>query len=243
MLYPMGIWMFLTALGIVWSRRRPNGHVGWLLMLTASIWLLVMAMPVTGLALLRHLELQAGTYADSAVLSRSGVRNIVVLGGDLRHGKLSPADRIAYTSLVRLMEGIRIWKEMPGSRLVLSGGGYSDASSSGEGMAVLARVLNVPDNAIVVENKSLDTEDEARQLKSLLSDRPFALVTSASHMRRSLKSFRRMGLAPIPAPADFQSQYEGMDFNMFLPSANGLAEAQKAVHEYLGLLFLWIKGG
>ena len=178
-------------------------------------------------------------------LSRNDVKWIVVLGGDLRGGELSPADRVAYSSLVRVMEGIRLWKAMPDSKLVLSGGTYSPRKMpTGLGMALLARELGVPQTAIVVENQSWDTEGEARLLKPILGKNRFALVTSAYHMRRSVLSFKRMGLDPIPAAGRFHDK-GGLSTRRtaaFLPSPMALELSQTAIHEYPGDLVAHHKG-
>lgn len=243
-LNPICISLLLCLTGAALWILRPRRHVGFILVLSGSLVLLVMSLPLTSDRLVRSLELKAGEYADPGELSRIDVKWIVVLGGDLRGGELSPADRVAYSSLVRVMEGIRLWKAMPGSKLVLSGGTYSPRKmTTGLGMALLARELGVPEIAIVLENQSWDTEDEARLLKLVLGKNRFALVTSAYHMRRSVLSFKRMGLDPIPAPADFMTK-GGFQLGVrtFLPSPMALELSQTAIHEYLGTLWLTIKG-
>ncbi len=243
-LNPICISLLLCLTGATLWILRPRSRVGLVLVLSGSLVLLVMSLPLTGRRLLRSLELKAGEYADPEELSRNDVKWIVVLGGDLRGGELSPADRVAYSSLVRVMEGIRLWKAMPDSKLVLSGGTYSSRKMpTGLGMALLARELGVPQTAIVVENQSWDTQGEARLLKPILGKNRFALVTSAYHMRRSVLSFKRMGLDPIPAPADFMTKgVFQLGVQAFLPSPMALELSQTAIHEYLGTLWLATKG-
>jgi uncharacterized SAM-binding protein YcdF (DUF218 family) len=243
-LNPICISLLLCLTGATLWILRPRRRVGFILVMSGSLVLLVMSLPLTGDWLVRSLELKAGEYADPGELSRNDVKWIVVLGGDLRGGELSPADRVAYSSLVRVMEGIRLWKAMPDSKLVLSGGTYSPRKmATGLGMALLARELGVPENAIVVESQSWDTQGEARILKPILGKNRFALVTSAYHMRRSVLSFKRMGLDPIPAPADFMEKGGfQLGVNTFLPSPVALELSQTAIHEYLGTLWLTIKG-
>jgi uncharacterized SAM-binding protein YcdF (DUF218 family) len=242
-LNPICISLLLCLTGATLWILRPRRRVGFMLVLSGSLVLLVMSFPLTGRRLVHSLELKAGEYADSRELSRNDVKWIVVLGGDLRGGELSPADRVAYSSLVRVMEGTRLWKSMPDCKLVLSGGTYSPRKmSTGLGMALLARELGVPQNAIVVEDQSWDTEGEARLLKPILGKNRFALVTSAYHMRRSVLIFKRMGLDPIPAPADFMTKgVFQLGVGTLLPSPMALELSQTAIHEYLGTLWLTIK--
>jgi uncharacterized SAM-binding protein YcdF (DUF218 family) len=241
-IYPLGASLLLWLIGIICWRRRPRSYAGPALVTIGAVWLLLMSMPVTGFLLLHSLEAQAGRYADPTELSRDGVKFIVVLGGDLRAGKLTSADRIAYTSLVRLMEAIRLWKKIPGSRLVLSGGRVSEKTMTcAEGMALLAEELGVPRDAIILEAKSWDTEEEASLLKPILGENRFALVTAARHIPRSMMLFRAKGLNPIPAPADFETEEFIFMFNSLLPKVHGLEISQDAIHEYLGICVAMIR--
>jgi uncharacterized SAM-binding protein YcdF (DUF218 family) len=241
-LYPLGASLLMWALGTLVWLRRPRSRAGVLLMWVGGLWLLAMSLPVTGFYLLHSLEARAGGYADPGKLASDGVKYIVVLGGDLRPGKLTAADRIANTSLVRLMEAIRLWKSLPDGKLVLSGGRYSPKiMTTGDGMAELAREMGVPHDAILVERESLDTDDEAQLLKPLLGVHPFALVTTACHMPRSLMLFRGKGLNPIPAPADFETKEFVFELVGILPRMSGLDKSHKATHEYLGICVLMMK--
>jgi uncharacterized SAM-binding protein YcdF (DUF218 family) len=242
-LCPVGSSLFLWITGLVLLKARPRSRAGFLLVLAGGLWLFMAALPVTGVLLLRPLETRAGSYAIPQELSNAGVRYIVVLGGDSRGGELTTVDRIAYSSLVRVMEGIRLWRAVPGSRLVLSGGSYSpEKMPTGEGMAALAVESGVPPEAIVKETLSLDTDDEAKLLSPLLGKESFALVTSACHMPRALLIFRRMGLNPMPAPADFEVKRIDFDLRCLLPSANGLEMTHRAIREYIGALVVSMKG-
>jgi len=241
-LYPLGASLLLLFVGTILWRRRPKSHAGPIMVTAGAVWLLLMSLPITGFILLRSLEVQAGRYADPVELSRNGIRHIVVLGGDLRAGNLTSADRIANTSLVRVMEAIRLWKQIPDSRLVLSGGSVSNKlMTTADGMALLAKELGVPRDAIILEDKSRDTEDEARLLKSMLGTDPFALVTTACHMPRSVRLFRQKGLNPIPAPADFETTEFIFSFNSLLPTIQGLGMTHNAIHEYLGICMAMVR--
>jgi len=243
MFSPVCVSLLLCGVGATLWALRPKRRVGFIMVLSGSMLLFAMSFPWTGAFFVRSLELKAGPYADPAELSRNGVKWIVVLGGDLRGGDLTPADRLANSSLVRVMEGIRLWRGIPGSKLVLSGGTYTSLKMpTGLGMALLAQELGVPQTAIVLETHSWDTEDEARLLKPVLGANQFALVTSAYHMRRSVLHFKRMGLDPIPAPADFMTKdFQPRVVGRLLPSAKALDLSEIAIHEFLGTLWLGIK--
>ena len=118
LIFPVCLSLLLGIGGIIlWQRRR----VACLLVSLSLAWLFVMSFPVTGLLLVKSLESRAGPYADPASLTAAGVRYIVVLSGEFREGDLLSADRLG-CSVLRLVEGVRLWRGVPGCKLVVTGG-------------------------------------------------------------------------------------------------------------------------
>jgi uncharacterized SAM-binding protein YcdF (DUF218 family) len=171
-----------------------------------------------------------------------GIKWVVVLGGGHSSDPLLPVtSQLAEPALFRLVEGIRLHKLLPESRLILSGGSGFDPVPDAKIMLDAALFLGVDRQDVVLEQASKDTKDEARLIKDLVKDDRFILVTSASHMPRSMALFEAQGMRPIPAPSDHlvKERQGGMSPGMFFPSALGLAKAERAVYEYLG--FMWSK--
>ncbi|MBA7705698.1 hypothetical protein ES703_114534 [subsurface metagenome] len=67
---------------------------------------------------------------------------------------------MAGESLQRLVEGIRLYNLLPGSRLILSGGTAFGDITSAEVMKQVALEVGVPENDILMEPDSMDTKDE-----------------------------------------------------------------------------------
>jgi uncharacterized SAM-binding protein YcdF (DUF218 family) len=104
--------------------------------------------------------------------------------------------------------------------------------------------LGVPEDKIIVDDRSRDTIESGRFSKILCDERGFKkplLVTSAYHMKRAMFSFRKAGLAVVPLPAGFET-WPGKVYGWvdYLPSANALEKTAAAIHEYLGLFFYTI---
>jgi uncharacterized SAM-binding protein YcdF (DUF218 family) len=173
----------------------------------------------------------------------AGVQRIVILGGGIRNPKadLPVNEKLDSTSMNRLLEGLRLFRQIPEGHLVVSGGGFwgsRQAEICADLMARMAVSLGVPMEKIFIEPDSLDTDDQARMLAGLLGEEPFVLVTSAFHMPRSVKLFRREGMDPIPAPCDFRSKGgTALRISDFVPYPDRLEETTLAVREYYGLLF------
>jgi uncharacterized SAM-binding protein YcdF (DUF218 family) len=173
----------------------------------------------------------------------TGVKTVVVLGGGLRNegSNLSPGSVLGLSSLSRLLEGIRLLRQMEGGRLILSGGGWRgrrQLRASAVVMQEMAVELGIPADRVILEDQSRDTHEQAAALKSYLGKAPFLLVTSAFHMKRSLHLFSERDLSPLPAPADFRGNREKRyDVFDWLPSPHSLYDTILAVKEYGGLLF------
>jgi len=98
----------------------------------------------------------------------------------------------------------------------------------------------IPAENIVLEDKSRNTAESAENIKGIIGNEPFFLVTSAYHMPRSMEVFQKMGTYPIPAPADFkiEKDYDILDF---FPNAQNLKNTDSAFHEYFGILWYRLK--
>jgi uncharacterized SAM-binding protein YcdF (DUF218 family) len=230
--FPISVCLCLCILGILlWRRRR----LSFVLIAAGVAWLLIMSFPLVSLNFIQSLESRAGSYADPGELSTRGVKHIVVLSGGFREGHLTPADKLS-CSVLRLIEGVRLWRGIPDCTLVLTGGmipGLStDASVSGQ-MERMALEMGVPKEAIKIESESWRTEDQARLVSGMVKNHPFALVTSAYHMPRAVFIFQGMGLSPISAACDFQATKISVDYTTLLPGGEALMLSQTATREYL----------
>lgn len=242
LVFPVGLVLGLGLAGGLLRWLRPRGRSGGRLLALAGLLLFLMASPLVSHWLVAALESQAGDYADPTRLAALGVRRVVVLAGGVNPGDLTVGDRLGRHSLKRLLEGLRLWRALPGSTLILSGGAYPPGQPEAEAMAALARELGVPEEALDLEIASWDTEDQARILAARLGEEPFALVTSATHLPRSLRLFRGHGAHPQPAPADFQARGLVWNYELVMPTAAALAGSEAAFYEYVGLTWLRLRG-
>jgi len=173
------------------------------------------------------------------------VKWIVLLGGGhVADPGIPVTSQISNESLVRLVECVRIHRLIAGSKIILSGGAVYDSASEAGTFAKVAAILNVNARDIVLDDVSRDTEEQAENIRSIVGQDRFILVTSAYHMPRSMAIFNKAGLKPIPAPTDYlvkERQKKAPDD--FYPSSMGLMKAEYTLHEYLGLLWFRIRNG
>ncbi len=197
MMLPLPLLLLLIAFGIalLWfSRFQRTGKLcvslGWLLLLLLSL------QPVAD-SLLKPIEDKYPTWRGE-----KRVQYVVVLGGGYTwNPDWAPSSNLINNSLPRLTEGIRLWYENPGSKLIFTGAAAkTNPVSTAEAGARVAESLGIPRSEILVLDKPKDTEEEAAAVKMAIGDAPFLLVTSASHLPRAMLFFRRAGLTPLPAP-------------------------------------------
>ncbi len=201
-----------------------------------------MSLPIVTTHLVGSLENSAGPYVDPEELPRQHVQHIVVLAATYVDFRSTAADRWDRAGLQRLMEGVRIFKRFPEAKLILSGGSFGANQSDPDAMADLPVALGIPRSSLVLLTTARDTEHEARLVSKIVGERPFALVTSAIHIPRSMAIFRSLGMHPIPCPCDFQSKKQPSIYvRQFIPSAHALQTSTDALHEYMGLVWFRLR--
>lgn len=80
-------------------------------------------------------------------------------------------------------------------------------------------------------------------MKEAIGDAPFLLVTSASHLPRTMIFFRRAGLAPLPAPANQLAIESPLNpWERAIPSPVWLMHSDRVGYETLGRIWQRLKG-
>ena len=241
LVYPLPVCLALLVTGLcfLWlTRRKWTGR----LLVTLGTALLAL-LSFGGVASRMVIPLEAAYPPLQDLEGLGQVQWIVVLGGGHgSNGQVPATGRLSTAALSRLVEAIRLHRRLPNTRLLLSGGGPYIEQTNAEVMAEAATALGVAGENLVLETVSMDTEDEAVEIAGVVGEKPFILVTSAMHMRRSMFLFRHMGTHPIAAPTDNQFFDEVPQGPLrFFPSSENLWKTRLAVHEYVGMLWLRLR--
>lgn len=247
--YPVGLCLVILILGLfcLWVTRRQRLGKG--LATLGTVLLLLFSTSLISSGLLVPLEqrypalLHPETVSWGSKDSTSPKWIVVLGGGHVSDPRLPANSQISAAALGRVVEGVRLHKAVPGSKLLLSGGAVFDPVPEAEVMDRIAVLLGVKPQDIRLESDSRDTAEEAENIAKMIGREKFILVTSAAHMPRSMALFRRRGLQPIPAPADFRApKTQSPSPVRFFPGVGSLRQTQTAVHEYLGLTWAWLRG-
>ena len=251
LLTPLSIMMLLLGVGIflLWWKDGKHKKIGRWLVTGSFGWLAVIALLPIGGCLVAPLEYKYPALTDPASHPEaSKAKYVVVLGGGHSHGKnIPPTSELNLVTLARAVEAVRLHQALPHTEVIFSGGSVYYASKNKPNAEVLqaaAEAIGLPKGASRTSLKSRDTKDEAQAIADLIGKEPFILVTSASHMPRSVALFRNRGLDPIPAPTGHRTKHGEFrpGVGTFFPNSGRIAACERAIHEYLGIVWGKLRG-
>jgi len=230
---PLGWVVLLLVVGLVRKKRWP--------LIAALAVLYISSMPAVGNRLTHWLE---SGYPAVAIDQVESADAIVPLGGIF--GPLVPEGYLPNVgeACERLEAGITLMQKKKAPWLVFTGGRLPwskqlEVEGASSKRAAMAR--GIPDEQILVTREVGNTSDEAQAVAALMRERGWRkiiLVTSAWHMPRSARLFRKAGVDFVPFPVDFQiGVNDSLTLLDFLPSAGGLQRTETVVREWYGILF------
>jgi uncharacterized SAM-binding protein YcdF (DUF218 family) len=159
------------------------------------------------MALLGRLENRYSPLLDTKGVG--GAQTIVLLTGAAWHDPQVPStSQVGETTACRLAEAVRLFHLIPGAKLMVSGGSLDFKRGDkpvSEIVGDMANSMGIPRERILLETQSTTTYENCVEVQKILGDKPFILVTSASHLPRAIAVFEKLGVSPIPAPADFRA--------------------------------------
>lgn len=251
---PVGIMTLLFIAGLIVIAYHRTSRMGRRL-LWSGVWLyLIFLFTPLAEVLVSNLErpFPALLHPDAS----AGIRAIVVLSGYGEDFTFLPVtSKLSEETIARMVEGIRLYRELPGAKLVVSGGVLRAGDRPiADLMADFAKAMGVPEAAVVIEAKSETTHENLVEVKRIIGSEPFILVTSACDLRRSIAVARKLGMKPLAAPAAIwaaQHYPAGMPWlewswklieSVATPSTSRFGYLQWAYHEYVGYAWYWMLG-
>ncbi len=268
---PLPTLLLLILVGFLFYRKGRKRVSKWLFV-AAAVYLLLVTTPFVPEALLQRIERQYPVYDEGLPVEPEGLNDnlhsgavgfsplgdqgasvgtnnptqnpyILVLGSGTNYDPEKPAtQQLGETALVRLTEGIRIHRQHPGAKLVLSAGKRSQPITQAEVVAAAALTLGVLPADTLQLRSPMTTQEEAEAFVARFGvGEELILVTSARHLPRAMYLFQQAGLQPIPAPTDFKIGKDyGRSWINYLPGSNSLIKSELIIHEYVGMLWAWI---
>ena len=231
--YPLTLtlWLLPIAAALLLLRRRRAGLA---VLAAAGLWSLLWSIPSASDWLRGGLEHRYAPVAEARLPKADA---IVVLGGGNRYGWLDrPHVRPEDLESSRLAAGARAWLAQRAPIVVLSGGG-EPGDTEAQAMAAAIGRLGVPSSALLLEEHSRNTRDNAFYTAALADARGIRrvlLVTSSLHMPRALLQFRNAGIDTVPVPVPEKANRAHWR-DRWLPSRSALWRSGRALKEYAAL--------
>jgi len=238
--------ILVLAVGVVLAFHRRTGRAArwYFALVLAGYWIL--ASPACSEQLVRW---EGGAYRPVANAAEArGARTVVVLGAgnySIQSRGLS-INQVSWEGALRLLEGARLYRLLDRPTIIVSGGvtqPETGAASEADAMRAAIVGLGVAPDHIVIEAESKNTRDEARIIGRMLAGlkQPIVLVTSPTHMSRSLAVFRAAGLDAIPSVSAYKSEH-ALERYRWAPSDLGLLLFQSAVYDAAAGLYYRARG-
>ncbi len=235
-LLPPGILIvILFILGIWWIRGSSQKPVWICITLALVIW-----------------GLSSGATADRLIFSLESAFPvpadpkgdvIIMLGG----GALAKADDMSGSgvlgpgTLERMVTAARLQRRLNIPILISGGSVYPEDTAIAPLTRRYLMDLGIPENQLIVEDRSRDTYENALYSSQICRKRNFRaplLVTSAYHLKRAKYCFDLFHLKVTPFPSALTTWPDKtVHWKDYLPSANALSRTSAALHEWLGLIY------
>ena len=187
--------------------------------------------------LARQLEGQYQPLNPATLQNQPGKIYIHLLGSGFALDKRLPATaQLATVAHCRLIEAIRVFRQLDSSVLVCSAG----SSLHKETQAAVARkaaiLLGVDSTRIITLDTPSTTQEEAAALAARVGAKAHIIVvTDALHMPRAIKLFTQQGCSPVAAPTNFKALEAENDLGLkWWPGIGNLGLMDAVLHEYIG---------
>lgn len=235
LLIPSNLVIIMVVIGVLLFFVKKLRKLSRYLLLGAVVIYLIFATGPVSFWLLGKLEYKYPYLKDTTDVK--DVEYIVVLAAYADEDQNLPlSSRVNGSAAFRLMEALKIHREIPESKIIISG----SERVAGVMKEVLVSV-GMDEALILIENAAFNTFGSAQNVKKIVGDKKIILVTSAGHMPRSMMVFRKAGMEPVPAPTDYLTFKNYMAIS-YLPSPLHLQNSDLAVHEYIGIVWYLIRG-
>jgi uncharacterized SAM-binding protein YcdF (DUF218 family) len=248
LLSPMGIMSILFLLGLIMIiLKRSSTWARGFLVAGALLFLVFTFSPIADI-LIRQLEIKYPPLTSQPPFALT--KHIAVLSHYTEDDPAYPiTSNVSEETLFRAAETMRLYRMLPESRIIVSGGFFKGSKRSQASlMSEYLQTLRIPKSAIILEEQSIDTYENLMEIRKIVGVQPFILVTSAHHLPRAMAVAHRLGMKAIPAPAGITILHyypPGMSctdwiqaiIKNFYPFVSRWQNLQRAYHEYLG--YLW----
>jgi len=240
LLDPMFVMVFflLCSLWVIAQKKLGKGLFATVFFLTLSYWLC--ATPLGANFLLQQLEVHEQLCESHPtapiVIFGGGVEGVAAHDQEILRLKLPTLRRV-----IAAHQYVSTKANPKTPKIIIFSGGFSgesqDAIKEADLMYAFFQQLNTQNHTVLIENRSQNTYESAKEIAALLTSptEPICVITSAWHMKRTLSVLMAAGLNPLPLSVD--SRYLNVPWYALIPQFTPIEKSMLVIHEALGLLF------
>lgn len=231
-------WVVLLLLGaFFWNRRRKLRMV--CLWGAALVFLVFSNDLLTAYAKYKV----AGKYAQSTMKEGKKYRTAIVMGGFGSMNRKTGQLRYYSDRAERLWEAVRMYKTGKVAYILITGDDTScmlnNGSSAAELFLIYMDQMGIPKKAFLLEQKARNTRENSLYTTEILkkrgvSDKECLLITSATHMKRSLGCFAKAGFHPDYVAVNIYDSPAEINHRSFYPSWDSAVKWQEILNEWIG---------
>jgi uncharacterized SAM-binding protein YcdF (DUF218 family) len=230
------------AIFLAWTLRRRMPRLSGFLLGGSALFLLVLSTTPIG-------RWSLGVLEDRFPQRRidGPVAGIIVLGGAISAEATQAVGRTQiHDAAERITEFVDLARAHPEARLVFTGGSgavFRQDAREADYIPDLLRTMGFDPARVTFERDSRNTWENATYSKQIVQPRQgetWVLVTSASHMPRSVGCFRAAGWRVVAYPVDYRTQPR--DQWPILDTLGQLALFSGAAREWVGLFGYHLMG-
>jgi uncharacterized SAM-binding protein YcdF (DUF218 family) len=251
---PLGIMTVTLFSGIILSLTKRFPRFGHRLLIGGALMFIIFLFSPLSQYLVYGLE---HPFHPLLTPPRSpSINRIVILAGYAEtHPEFPITSNVSMQTIGNMSEGLRLYRLIPGSKIILSGGIARKGDKSVAAlMDEFLQQMGVPAADLIMEGTSQSTYENLLEAKKLVGTNPFILVAAACDLRRAVAIANKLGMNSIPAPAciwtlqhypnsaDTAGQLAYFLGSFGSPSLENISRLQWAYHEYLGYMWYRILG-
>lgn len=237
-------WYFTLLTLIIYKLKNKNNTMFILCGLVGIFLLLVCSTSYLPKKLVNSIEKKYKPINLNQI-DNSKTYYIHILGaGSSLDSRLPATMNLSSTTLIRLVEGIRIYNRLRHPVLVTSAAATNQIKSQAKLAKEAAIALGVTELDIEMLETPTSTMEEAIAFKEKFGpNKNVILVTSAIHMPRAVEIFADQGIQTLPAPTDFQYKADGFNDSWLTFPALSSLDLSNCYHTAVAkhLYYIWFK--
>jgi uncharacterized SAM-binding protein YcdF (DUF218 family) len=207
------------------------------LSILSLLWLLICSLTYPSVLLIKTLEDQYPVIPIESDQWRHTEGIVVLACNYFEDDNLPFVSRWPNCSMQRNLHAALMYREHP-MPIFLAGDvlGVNDKYPQADHNKYFFEKMGVDSKDIFIIPKGKNTETEVKALASILNGRHISLVTSASHLPRAVYYFEEHNIDVLAIPVEHFSRINVQPV-VGLPNAASLYRSERAIHEYLGLIY------